>query len=103
LNRRQLLNLNKGDPVIWHLLGGPLDGATVDTPEHSIQPEMFHFSNDRLVHHYLWHDGTEFRYLSQDTDLDDRRQFEVWWKSQSHAESAKEAAWEAWNVALSRL
>jgi hypothetical protein len=82
------------------LLGGPLDGTVIETPERSIEPELVHFSESRRVHHYLWHDGGEFRYLSRDTIIDDRTSFERWWASQNLDESAKEIAWTAWHEAL---
>jgi hypothetical protein len=84
-------------------MGGPLDGTIIETPERSIEPEMVHFSESRRVHHYLWHDGDEFRYLSQDTIIDDRQPFEEWWKNQTGGDSAKEIAWAAWQAALNRF
>jgi hypothetical protein len=87
------------------LLGGPLDGTTIETPECSIEPEMVHFSESRRVHHYLVgaDDAEVFTYLSRDTVIDDRRPFEVWWRGHGADEEAKEAAWEAWQAALSRF
>lgn len=85
------------------LLSGPLDGATVETSDRAIEPEMIHFSESRRVHHYLWHADTEFRYLCHDTIIDDRSAFEAWWKKQNADETAKAIAWEAWQTVLDRF
>jgi hypothetical protein len=85
------------------LLGGPLDGTVVETPAKSIEPEMVHFSESRRVHHYLWHEGEEFRYLSNDTIIDDRSVFDAWCEKQGIADPVKDVAWAAWSEALARF
>lgn len=85
------------------LLGGPLDGATIESSDRAIEFEMVHFSNSGRVHHYLWHEGSEFRYLARDTVISDPSLFEEWWKKQSADESAKGIAWEAWRAVLDRF
>jgi hypothetical protein len=85
------------------LLGGPLDGAVIEIPDRSLEPDMVHFSESRRVHHYGWYHGQEYRYISRDTVLDDRGAFEEWWSGHGGIESAKETAWKAWQAVLSRF
>jgi hypothetical protein len=82
------------------LIGGPLDGTVIETSEGSIEPELVHFSESRRVHHYLWHEGEQFRYRSRDTILDDPTPFERWWSTQNDDATAKAIAWAAWQEAL---
>ncbi len=87
----------------FELIGGPLDGATIETPANAIHPELIHFSESRRIHHYLCHGNTEFRYLSPDTVVDDESRFERWWKSRNADPSAKAVAWEAWSKVLEQF
>lgn len=90
------------------LLGGPLEGATIETSKNSIEPEMVHFSDSGRVHHYLRHLRTEYRYLCRNTFLHEPGSFEEWWKGQNAGgamkdEASKAIAWEAWQAVLANF